>query len=76
MIEDKFLNERGWIIDFSKEEEYQEQMNKVRQTVRETTTDRDFDILLDYFQLLRRSYTNWLMEKERSEYFNRWFQRR
>jgi len=70
-IEDQFINEKGsWITDFSTEEEYQEQINKVRKTIRETTTNRDFDILIDYFQLIRRSYTNWLMEKERVEYFS------
>jgi len=70
MIEDQFLNNEGkWITDFNTEEEYQDQMNMVRQTIRNTTTDRDFDIIIDYFQLLRRSYTNMLMEKERAEYF-------
>jgi len=70
MTEDQFLNKQGkWIIDFNTEEEYQKRISQVRQTIRETTTDRDFDILIDYFQLIRRSYTNWLMEKERTEYF-------
>jgi len=70
-IEDQFIDENGkWMTDFNTEDEYQMQMNKVRQTVRGTTTNREFDVLLDYFQLLRRSYTNWLMEKERVEYFS------
>jgi len=70
MIEDQFLNEQGkWMTDFNTEEEYQKQISQVRQTIRETITNRDFDILDDYFQLIRRSYTNWLMEKERAEYF-------
>lgn len=68
-IEDQFINKSGWILNFETENDYKEQMDKVRQVMRETTTDRDFDILVDYFQLLRRSYVNMLMEKERAEYF-------
>jgi hypothetical protein len=70
-IVDQFLNDRGkWMIDFNTEDEYQKQINRVRQSIRETIKDNDFDVLVDYFQLLRRSYVNMLMEKERAEYFN------
>lgn len=67
-IEDQFLNNKGtWMIDFRNEKEYQEQMNKVRQTIRETTTNRDFDVLDDYLYLLKRNYTNFIIELERNE---------
>ena len=65
-IEDQFLNKEGlWITKFKTENEYEKQLSKVRKTIRETTTDRDFDILIGYHQLLKRSYSNMLLENER-----------
>jgi len=67
-IEDQFLDDNGiWISEFNTEEEYVKQVNRVSRTMKETTTDRDFEILFGYLQLLRRSYTNMLMTKEREE---------
>jgi len=65
-IEDQFLNEEGvWISKFQTEEDYENQLRKVRNTIRETTTDRDFDILTGYYNLLKRSYSNMIIDKER-----------
>jgi len=67
-IEDQFLDDNGiWISEFNTEEEYVKQVNRVSRTMKETTTDRDFEILFGYLQLLKRSYTNMIMTKEREE---------
>jgi len=65
-IEDQFLNEEGvWITKFQTGREYEEQLMRVRQIIRETTTDRDFDILIGYYQSLKRFRANMIIEKER-----------
>ena len=65
-IEDQFLNEEGvWISKFQTEEDYENQLRKIRNTIRETTTDRDLKILTGYYNLLKRSYSNMIIDKER-----------
>jgi len=65
-IEDQFLNEEGvWVTKFQTEEDYEVQLRKVRNIIRETISDRDFDILVGYYNLLKRSCSNMIIGRER-----------
>ncbi len=68
-IDEQFLGNDGkYILDFKTVKEIREQMSKVRDAIRHTKTDRDFDRLNMYFQTLKNAEANILMEEERNKW--------
>jgi 5-hydroxyisourate hydrolase-like protein (transthyretin family) len=53
------------------EKQHKDKLKTIMQQIRESKTDEDGECLIFNYITAHRDYTNYLMEKERQEYFDR-----